>query len=189
LQFDTSAALDEEFSQQIPSAPPSSIEFGPGDVHFCPVIHLDQCILSAIMPSMTRIATNTRAINLRSRRAKTTLCRTRSSSNTDGLPTVSLSDSRSVYRLAGIGRVWPRPHPVAIPSTRLCALDNPTRNNSFKQTIKSSARPDCDMVDSSNNDGSIHDGQRNLAGRMEGAETSTAATANNGLVSSRANWI
>jgi len=29
------------------------------------------------------------------------------------------------------------------------------------------------MMDSSNNDGSIHDEQRNLAGRMEGAETST----------------
>jgi hypothetical protein len=55
-----------------------------------------QCTLSAMIPSMIRIAAKTHAINLKSRRAKTMLWRMRSSSNTNCLPTVSLSDSRSV---------------------------------------------------------------------------------------------
>src|SRR5262252_5742710 len=54
-------------------------------------------VLPAMTPSTIRIAASTQAINRKSRRAKTILWRMRSSSNTDGLPTISLSDSRSVH--------------------------------------------------------------------------------------------
>ena len=59
---------------------------------------LGQCTLSAIMPSMIIIAASSHAINLKSRRAKTTLCRIISSSNAIALWTASLSDSRSVHK-------------------------------------------------------------------------------------------